>query len=168
MPARSLAVVRQIVAGGAQLPNLIAVLAGSPAVLRGYVRLRAELRHGSLPAATRQRIALAVAERQGDGYGASSLEAPALAPGERAAARAFGSADPAEAALLRFLEALLEGDGPPAAALHEEARDAGWTQEQMLEAIGHVSVGVMTALFARAADLPRDGSPERSRLLQAG
>ena len=33
---------------GGQLPNFLGVLAGSPAALRGYVRFRAELRHGAL------------------------------------------------------------------------------------------------------------------------
>src|SRR5918997_2480318 len=64
-PDRSVPVLKGALAGGGQLSNIVGVLAGSPAVLRAYAKLRSELRHGTLPWATQQRIALAVAEHQG-------------------------------------------------------------------------------------------------------
>src|SRR5207248_10363982 len=61
-PDGSVAVLRGALASGGQLPSFLGVLAGSPAALRGYARFRSELRHGKLPLATLERIALAIAE----------------------------------------------------------------------------------------------------------
>jgi len=58
-----------------------------------------------------------------------------LALDEVALARQFESKDESEAALLRYLRAVLEQGGRPAMHLHEEAREAGWDDEQILEAI---------------------------------
>ena len=73
-PERSLPVLKAAIAGGGQLSNFLGVLAGSPAVLRAYARFRSELRHGALPWATQQRIALAVAEHQQSEYALSTLQ----------------------------------------------------------------------------------------------
>src|SRR6201996_552989 len=61
-PERSMAILRGAMAGGGQLPNFLGVLAGSPAALRAYARLRSELRHGALPRPTLERISLAISE----------------------------------------------------------------------------------------------------------
>src|SRR3954466_8869986 len=80
-PERSLPVLKGALAGGGQLPNFIGVLAGDPAVLRAYARLRSELRNGSLAWATQQRIALAVAQHQGSEYALSTLQRTAREAG---------------------------------------------------------------------------------------
>src|SRR3954453_23444165 len=64
-PEGSLAVLRGALSGGGQLPNFLGVLAGSPAALRAYARFRSELRNGSLPLATLERISLAVVQHHG-------------------------------------------------------------------------------------------------------
>ena len=170
-PERSVPILKGALAGGGQLPNFVGVLAGSPAVLRAYARFRSELRHGSLPYATQQRIALAVAEHQGSEYGLNTLQRTARDAGlgldEIALAREFDSSDEKEAALLRFVKAVLESDGPPKRHLHEEAREAGWEDEQILEAIAHVALATFGNLVTRAGDVPKDGSTEDSRLAQA-
>src|ERR671919_1118474 len=124
-PERSVPVLKGALAGGGQLPNIVGVLAGSPAVLRAYARLRSELRHGTLPWATQQRIALAVGEHQKSEYSLSALQRTSREAGlgldEIALAREFESADEREAALLRFVKGLLESEGPPPLHLHEEA-----------------------------------------------
>jgi alkylhydroperoxidase family enzyme len=170
-PERSLPVLKGALAGGGQLPNFIGVLAGSPAVLRAYARLRSELRNGSLPWATQQRIALAVAEHQGSEYALSTLQRTAREAGlgldEIALAREFDSRDEREAVLLRFVKGLLESEGSPKLHLHEEAREADWTDEQILEAVAHVGLASFGNLVTRAGDVPVDGSGEESRLAQA-
>ena len=50
---------------------------------------------------------------------------------------------------------------------HEEAREAGWTDEDILEAVIHVSLSSFMNIVTRAGDVPSDGSVEESRLLQA-
>src|SRR3954453_20756500 len=170
-PERSLPGLKGALAGGGQLPNFIGVLAGSPAALRAYARFRSELRHGALPWATQQRIALAVAEEQGSEYSLSTLQRTAREAGlgldEIALAREFDSRDEREATLLRFVKALPESEGPPPLHAHEEAREAGWTDEQVLEVVAHVALGRLSTLVAGASDVPRDGSHEEGRLQQA-
>src|SRR5271163_2206283 len=50
------------------VPNLFRTVANSPAALQGYLGLNAALAKGRLSAATRERIALTVAEINGCGY----------------------------------------------------------------------------------------------------
>jgi alkylhydroperoxidase family enzyme len=170
-PERSVPVLKGALAGGGQLSNIVGVLAGSPAVLRAYARFRSELRHGALPWGTQQRIALAVAERQRSEYALSALQRTAREAGlgldEIALARELDSSDEREAALLRFVEGLLTSEGPPPLHLHEEAREAGWSDEQILEAVAHVALATFGSLVTRAGDVPVDGSAEDARLAQA-
>jgi alkylhydroperoxidase family enzyme len=170
-PELSVPILKGALAGGGQLPNFIGVLAGSPAVLRAYARFRSELRHGSLPYATQQRIALAVAEHQESEYALSTLQRTAREAGlgldEIALAREFDSRDERESVLLRFAKALVESEGPPPRHKQEEALEAGWTDEQILEAIAHVALATFGNLVTRAGDVPLDGSSEGPRLLQA-
>jgi alkylhydroperoxidase family enzyme len=170
-PERSLPVLKGALAGGGQLSNFVGVLAGSPATLRSYARFRSELRHGALPWATQQRIALAVAEHQRSDYALSTLQRTARDAGlgldEIALAREFDSRDEREAVLLRFVRGLLQGEGPPPVHLHEEAREAAWSDEQIIEAVAHVALSSFGNLVTRAGDVPVDGSAEDSRLAQA-
>jgi alkylhydroperoxidase family enzyme len=169
-PEGSVAVLRGALSAGGQLPNFLGVLAGSPAALRAYARFRSELRHGKLTLPTLERIALAVADHFHSEPGIAMHSRAARAAGlpldEVAAARQFSSKDPREAALLRYLQALLQ-EGRPAMYLHEEAREAGWDDEQLLEAIAAVSLEGFTAMVNVAGDVPVDGSTEASRQLEA-
>jgi alkylhydroperoxidase family enzyme len=170
-PERSVPVLKGALAGGGQLPNFLGVLGGAPAALRAYARFRSELRHGSLAWTTAQRISLAVAEHQGSEYALATLQRTARDAGlgldEIALAREFDSHDEHEATLLRFVRSLLQSEGAPPAHVLEEARESGWTDEQILEAVANVALASFGNLVTRAANLPVDGSPEGSRLLQA-
>jgi AhpD family alkylhydroperoxidase len=169
-PEGSGAVLRGAVASGGQLPNFLGVLAGSPAALRAYARFRSELRHGKLTLATLERIALAVAEyyhsEPGIAMHSRAARGAGLALDEVALARQFRSNDEREAALLAYLQALLT-EGRPAMHLHEEAREAGWDDEQILEAIAAVSLESFSAMVNVAGEVPVDGSSEASRALEA-
>jgi alkylhydroperoxidase family enzyme len=170
-PEGSAPVLRGALATGGQLPNFLGVLAGSPAALRAYTRFRSELRHGRLGTATLERIALAVAEhyRSEPGIAMHSRTARAAGLGldEVALALEFDSKDPREAALLRYVQAVLAQGGHPPMHLHEEAREAGWEDEQLLEAIAAVALEGFIAMVNVAGDVPVDGSVEESRSLRA-
>jgi alkylhydroperoxidase family enzyme len=170
-PEGSVAVLRGALASGGQLPNFLGVLAGSPAALRAYARFRSELRHGKLTLATLERIALAVAEHHHSAPGIAmhsrTARGAGLALDEVALARKFSSKDPREAALLSYLQALLEDDGRPPMHLHEEAREAGWDDEEILEAIAAVALEGFAAMVNVAGEVPVDGSSEASRALEA-
>jgi alkylhydroperoxidase family enzyme len=170
-PEGSVPVLRGALATGGQLPNFLGVLAGSPAALRAYARFRSELRHGALELPTLERIALAVADhyRSEPGIALHSRTArqAGLALDEVALAREFESRDEHEATLLRYVKALVEGQARPPMHLHEEAREAGWSDEQILEAIAYVALETLTAMVNVAGDVPVDGSMEDARTLRA-
>ncbi|MBA2506888.1 MAG: carboxymuconolactone decarboxylase family protein [Thermoleophilaceae bacterium] len=171
-PEGSVPVLRGATAGGGQLSNFIGVLAGSPASLRAYARFRSELRRGELSVQTQQRVALAVAQSQGSDYALAQVLRTARQAGlgidEVALAREWDSRDENEAALLRYVRALVESDGPPKAHVIEEAREAGWSDEHLLEAVAHVALDTFMNLVTRAGDVPVDGSAEEGRVgLQA-
>ncbi len=161
-PDESARIIKRIQTAGGAVAKFIGVLAGAPAALRAYMRMRHELRGGVLPRATRERIALAVAELRGDSYSVAQHARTARAAGlgldEISCARSFKSSDPREAALLAFLEALIAGRGRPSAHLVEEARELGWTDEQLLEAVAHLALSEFQTLVANAAALPQDQS----------
>jgi AhpD family alkylhydroperoxidase len=169
-PERSAPILRGALSGAGQLPNFLGALAGSPAALRAYARFRSELRHGTLTPAEFERIALAVAEHyrseQGIAMHSRTARRAGMGLDEVARARQFESGDVREAALLRYVRALLK-DGRPAMHLHEEAREAGWSDEQLLEVIAAVSIESFTAMVNVAGEIPVDGSSEESRTLKA-
>src|SRR5436309_9466150 len=156
-PERSLPVLKGALAAGGQLSNFIGVLAGSSAALRAYARFRSELRHGTLPLKTQQRIGLGIAQHQSNDYAQALLQRTARDAGlgldEIALAREFDSRDEKEAALLRFLRELVQHSERPPMHLHEEAREAGWTDEQILEAIAYVALEGFTAMINVAGDV---------------
>ena len=170
-PEGSVPVLRGALAAGGQLPNFLGVLAGSPAALRAYVRFRSEVRHGTLAPATLERISLAVAQatRSEPGLALHTRAArhAGLTLDEVALAREFDSGDEREATLLRWLRPLVERAERPKLHLHEEAREAGWSDEQLLEAIAHVALEQLTAMVNLAGEVPVDGSSEDSRSLRA-
>jgi AhpD family alkylhydroperoxidase len=170
-PEATVPILKGLQSSAGQLPNFLGVLANSAAGLRAYVRFRAELRRGELPAATRERIGLAVASSLRSAPGLAQHERTARAAGigidEIAAARGWASADPREAAMLRYLRPLAEQHPTHPVHLHEEAREAGWTDAQLIEAIALVSMESFTAMINLAGEIPVDGSVEDTRLLRA-
>src|SRR5262245_40058966 len=101
-PEGSVKILKGIETGGAEISKFIGVLAGAPAALRAFARRRHELREGVLPQATRERIALAVAEHRGDTYSVAQYARTGRAAGlgldEVSRARSFTSGDEKEAA----------------------------------------------------------------------
>jgi AhpD family alkylhydroperoxidase len=164
-PEESAPLLKSIQTAGGAVTKFVGVLAGAPAVLRAYTRMRSELRAGVLPRPTRERIALAVAEHRKDAYSiaqhAKSARRVGLGLDEVSRARSFGSSDPKEATLLKYLQATLEVEGNPPHHLHEEAREIGWSDEEILEAVAHLALNEFQSLIASAAALPKDQATPR-------
>jgi alkylhydroperoxidase family enzyme len=170
-PEGSLPVLKGASSAAGQLPNLLGVLAGSPAVLRAYARFRGELRQSTLGPLTRERIALAVAEHYRSQPGLAlhgrTARSAGLGIDEAARARSWDSGDSREAALLRYLRPLLTDRARSPQHLHEEAREAGWSDEELLEAIAVLALESFTAMVNVAGEVPVDGSLEQTRTLRA-
>jgi AhpD family alkylhydroperoxidase len=161
-PHGSAPILKGALSGSGKLNNFVGVLAGSPAALRAYARMRSELRHGTLPPQTQERIALAVGERRGSEYDVAVHARVArnlgLSLDEVELARRFFSRDEKEAALLRYLESVLEEQGRVPVHLHEEAREHDWSDEQILEALAHVALADFSALVTLAGEVPLEGT----------
>src|SRR3954465_9786351 len=110
-PEGSLPIIKGALGATGQLPNFIGVLAGSPAAPRGCARFRSELRDGTLPRKTLERISLGVAAHFGSQPGLSLHQRTARQEGlgldEIAAAKEWSSVNPRELALLQMLQAQL-------------------------------------------------------------
>ena len=94
------------------VPNLFRLVSTSPAALEGYLGLSGALSKGELPAATRERIALAVAELNQCGYCLSAHTYMAanlakLSADEIAANRRGVSLDPKADAAVRLAAAIV-------------------------------------------------------------
>jgi alkylhydroperoxidase family enzyme len=161
-PDGSAPLIKSIQTAGGAVSKFLGVLAESPSALRAYTRFRNELHSGVLPRATRERIGLAVAERRGDPYTLSRYARTARAAGlgldEVARARNFKSSDEKEAALLTLLEETLDHDQRPPHHLVEEAREAGWSDDEILEAVAELALAEFESLISSAAELPQESS----------
>jgi AhpD family alkylhydroperoxidase len=132
--------------------------------------MRSELRRGTLPPSTQERIALAVAEYRGSEYDvavhARAARSVGLSLDEIELARRFASRDEDEQALLAYLESILENRGKVPVHLHEEAREHGWSDEQLLEALGHVALADFSALVTLAGEVPLEGTSREQKPLR--
>jgi AhpD family alkylhydroperoxidase len=170
-PEGSLPVLKGALSSAGQLPNFLGVLGNSPAALRAYARYRAELRHGTLSTQTSERIALAVAEHHHSAPGIDLHTRAARNAGigfdEIGRARQFDSADEQHAALLAWLKPAIEASGKVPEVLHEDAREIGWSDEQLIEALAVAALEGFAAMVNVAGEVPVDGSTEESRLRAA-
>lgn len=134
-------------------PNMTTTMARS-AVLEGWLGLNGALHKGSISTADGERIAIAVAQANECSYCLSAhtylgTNVARLDGAEIDRARSFASADPKSAAVLAFAEAVLRTTGGVSDADVEAARQAGLTDAELGDIVGHVAVNVLTNLFNR-------------------
>ncbi len=142
-------------------PNMTKAMANSPALLKGYLELSGALSAGTLTATTREQIALAVAQGNGCSYCLSAHTYLAehvakLSADDIAAARKSDSTDPKTAALVAFASTVNDTRGSVTSEAVQAVRDAGCTDEEIAETIGHVALNVLTNYFNKAADVEID------------
>ena len=131
------------------VPNLFRLVATSPAALEGYLSMSGALGKGALPAPTRERIALAVAEVNGCGYclAAHSYLGRNLAKlddAEIAANRSGTSNDAKADAAVRFAAKVTRERGHVSAEDLLTVRNAGYTDAQIVEIVQHVALNTWT------------------------
>lgn len=131
------------------VPNLFRVVANSPAALEGYLGLSGALAKGSLPAPTRERIALVVAQLNGCDYCLSAhtylgSHLAKLSDAEIVANRRGGSLDPKADAAVRFAARLVQQRGHVSDADVQAVRQAGYDDAQLVEIVQHVALNTWT------------------------
>lgn len=140
-------------------PNFIKVLANAPAALEGFLGLYTIAGKGALDGATRERIALAVAEVNGCQYCVAAHTAigrsVGLSDSEIEAARRGTSEDPKGAAAVAFARALVNAMGEVSSAEFQAAKDV-LTEEEIVEVIAHVALNIFTNILGKSTRVPID------------
>jgi len=131
------------------VPNLFRLVANSPAALEGYLGMSGALAKGSLPAALRERIALAVAQVNGCGYCLAAhtylgKNVAKLDDAEIAANRRGTSGDAKAHAAVHFAATVARERGHVGEAALAAVRAAGWTDAQVIEMVQDVALNTWT------------------------
>lgn len=142
-------------------PNMTKAMANSPAVLSAYLEFSGALAGGKLPAGVREQIAILVAQENECDYclSAHSYIATNLAGLDAAAAdhaRHAKATDPKTQATLVFAATVVRTRGDIADADLLVAREAGLSDGEIAEVVGHVALNVFTNYFNKAAETDID------------
>lgn len=148
-PVSSQALLQAVKAQLGVAPNLFRLVANSPAALEGYVSMSGALGKGQLPAATRERIALAVAEINGCDYCLSAhtylgREVAKLDDAEMTANRNGGSNDIKADAAVRFAAKVAKFRGHVSDEDFRVVKTAGYSDAQIIEIVQHVALNTWT------------------------
>ena len=131
------------------VPNMFRLVSNSPAALASYLGLSAALNKGTLPAATRERIALAVAEINGCSYCLSAhtylgKNLAKLDDAEITANRNGASNDLKADAAVRFAVKVVREHGHVTEDDVNAVRSAGYDDAQVIEIVLHVALNTWT------------------------
>ena len=143
------------------VPNLFRLVSNSPAALEGYLGLSGALGKGTLPAPTRERIALAVAEIDGCGYCLSAhtylgKNLAKLDDAEVTANRNGASNDPKADAAVRFAAKVTHLRGHVSEEDLRAVRAAGYTDAEVIEIVLHVALNTWTNYINEVAETDID------------
>ena len=131
------------------VPNMFRLISNSPQTLEGYLGLNGALSGGSVDAPTRERIALAVAEVNGCGYCLAAhnylgTNLARLSADEIQTNRRGSSSDTKAAAAVGFAVKVTKNRGQVSEADVQAVRDAGYTDAEVVEIVGHVALNTLT------------------------
>ena len=143
------------------VPNLFRVIGNSPAALQGHLGLHGALSKGKLSAATRERIAIAVAELDGCDYclsahtyiGKNLLK---LDDAELAANREGASNDPKADAAVRFATTVVRKRGRVSDDDIRAVKLAGYDDTAVVEIVQHVALNIWTNYLNEVAQTEVD------------
>ena len=142
------------------IPNVFRTLAHSPAVLEAYLSFGQALDRGSLSPQVREQIALTVSNANGCEYCASAHTAIGKNLGldeiELAENLQGCSNDPKVEVALQFARNVIAKRGWVNDTEIEHVRDAGYTDEEIVEIIGTLANTMFTNYFNHIADTKLD------------
>lgn len=145
------------------VPNLYRLTANSPAALEGLLGLNGALGKGALNAATRERIALAIANYNGCDYCNSAhtylgKNVAKLENAEIEANRAGGSTDTTADAAVKFALSVAKNRGVVSDDEYTTVKAAGYSDAEVVEIVGHVALNIFTnylnEVFGTEIDFP--------------
>lgn len=153
-------VLSQIQQAFGTVPNMFRAVANSPAALRSMWGSFGALGGGTLPAKLGEQIAVAVADRNRCEYCLAAHTALGRKAGataeEMAAAQEGHAVDPKTDAALRFALELVERRGQVDGEDVRRLRDAGFTDEGIVEIVAHVALNLFTNYINVALNVPVD------------
>ncbi len=162
-PAASQPLLEAVKASIGSAPNLFRLVGNSPATLEGFLGLHGALGKGQLNAATRERIALAIANFNGCDYCNSAhtylaKNVAKLDEAEIEASRRGRSTDAKADAAVSFALRVAQQRGRVSDADIAAVKLAGYSDAELLEIIGHVALNVLTnyvnEVFETEIDFP--------------
>lgn len=134
------------------VPNMMRTMGNSSALLEGYLNLSGALSSGTIGAKTGELIALTVAETNGCDYCLSAhtyigknlvkIDDETLREARNANAR-----DPKIDSALKFAKKMVEQKGNTSDSDVQELKNAGYTEGEIGEIVGHVALNVLTNYF---------------------
>ncbi|WP_321472838.1 carboxymuconolactone decarboxylase family protein [uncultured Paludibaculum sp.] len=143
-----------------RVPNMMKVMAQSPAALGGMLSLSSALAGGTLKPELREQIAIAVSQANSCEYCLSAHTAMGklrgLPPEELAAARNGDSADPKAQAALQFALAIVAERGRVTDGAFTDIREAGYSDEEIAEIVANVALMIFTNYFNNVAQTKLD------------
>ena len=129
-------------------PNFVKTFAHSAAALEAYLKFSTDLSRGVLSTQFREQIALAVAQANSCAYCLSAHAALGSSAGlsseEIDSSRASRSADEKQHAGLQLAQAIVIQRGEVSAAAIEKARQAGYSDGEIVEIVSHVALNILT------------------------
>ncbi|MEN0044746.1 MAG: peroxidase-related enzyme [Pseudomonadota bacterium] len=160
-PAQSQPLLENVQKSLGSVPNLFRIVANSPAALEGYLGLNGALAQGQLDAATRERIALAVAEINGCGYCLAAhsylgKNVAKLTGTEIAANRQGTSTDARADAAVRFAAEIARERGQVSADAVNTVKRAGYSDAEVVEIVAHVALNTLTNYVNEVLDTAID------------
>ena len=143
------------------VPNLFRLVSNSPAALEGYLGLSGALSKGALPAPTRERIALAIAEINGCSYCLSAhaylgKNLAKLDDAEMTANRSGASNDTKSDAAVRFAAKVARARGHVQQEDVRAIKSAGYDDAQIIEIVLHVAFNTWTNYINEVAQTEID------------
>lgn len=142
------------------VPNMTRAMANAPAVLNGYLQLSGALGQGTLPAKTREQIALVVGQANGCDYclaAHSTIGKMVGLTADQIRDSRHGTAiDPKADALIRFARKVVDSKGRVSDGDLQDVRDAGFDDGAIAEVVANVALNIFTNYFNHVADTDID------------
>ena len=156
-PAKARELLEEYATRGGEPGPMVRTMANAPALLRGYLDLSRAMKRSHLDRRITERIALAAQEWIGCEYcvAAHTEAARKLGLGDRdiALARQGTATDPAIAAIVAFGQQVIAAPAEIADADVDRLRTHGYSDEQIAEVVGIVSLMLLTGAFNLVAGL---------------